>query len=132
MKLCSVWTATALLGTLVLSGCEEPKPLEVPEELIGYWTTDAPKYADRFFELRADRTAVFGLGGSNKDISAIVGIETVREGSVLIYHISHLSASGEVYVFSVSYHLERPGYLRFVNQPYIVWRKRSESASLTR
>ena len=128
MRLCSVG-AIALLGALVLSACAEPEPLELPEALIGYWTTDAPKYADRFLEFRADRMVVFGLGGRRTDLSPIVRIKAVNRSGFLIHHISHLNEYGEVYILSVGYHSERPGYLRLMNQWNIEWKKKSDSAS---
>jgi len=121
-ELQSIIVGAILLG-ISLVGCHKPEPLRLPPELLGRWTTTAPKYADRYFELRANHTAVFGLGGRRVDVSPIVAIELVRDGDFLQYHISHLSEVGEVYRFSLSYHPARPSELRFVNQPNIVWTK---------
>lgn len=124
----SALAAVMLAAALCPLGCRDAEEVELPPELVGRWTTTAPKYADRYFELRPNDTAVFGLGGRQREVSPIVRVERARDGDFLHYRISHLTEVGDVYVFSVSYHPGKPGQLRFVNQPGIVWTK-SEDAS---
>ena len=112
-----------LIGSIGLSGCADERDNRLPPELLGRWRTRAPKYHDRYFELRADAIAVFGLGGRNKETSSIVDVELIRDGDFLQYHITHLNEVGETYRFSLSYHIARPNELTFVNQPNIIWTK---------
>lgn len=115
--------AVYVAASLALCACDDTEEVELPPELLGRWTTKAPKYADRYFELHPDYTAVFGLGGRKRDVSPIVQVERSRDGDFLHYRISHLNEAGDVYVFSLSYHPGKPGQVRFVNQPGIVWTK---------
>ena len=125
------FAAVIAAAIVCLPGCQqETTDVELPAELFGRWTTSAPKYADRFFELRGDGTVLFGLGGSQREVSPIVKVELVKDGDFLNYHISHLSETGDVYFFSLSYHTGRAGQLTFLNQPNIVWKKEKDQASL--
>lgn len=56
-----------LISSIGLAGCAGNEDVQLPPELVGRWTTEAPKYADRYFELRADRMAVFGRGAGQHD-----------------------------------------------------------------
>jgi len=51
--------ATALLATL--AGCQAQNENPVPDHLLGVWTTSAPRYADRYIEIRHDMI-IFGTG----------------------------------------------------------------------
>ena len=119
-----------LIGTVVLTGCADERDPRLPPELLGRWTTRAPKYRDRYFELRADGIAVFGRGGTKKERSSIVDVDLIRDGDFLQYHITHLNEVGETYTFSLSYHPARPSELTFVNQPSIIWTKVYDDAPL--
>jgi len=70
--------AAVVAASLCLPGCDDTGEVDLPPELLGRWTTKAPKYADRYFELRSDYTAVFGLGGWRRDVSPIVHVEGTR------------------------------------------------------
>ncbi|MEZ4334366.1 MAG: hypothetical protein R3F35_21650 [Myxococcota bacterium] len=68
-----------LLGLLLIAAgvaCTPPDAT-VPSELIGRWVTDAPRYAGRTFELRAD-AIVFGTGPYSTEFHALVAIEPLE------------------------------------------------------
>lgn len=121
--------AVAVSALICLHGCEKSTAIELPRELLGVWTSSAPKYSDRFFELRDDGTVSFGLGGDQVKRALITGIELVRDKDFHIYHISHLNETGDVYRFSVRWHPARAGQLNFLNQPLIVWTKKDTPAT---
>lgn len=58
----SIWSAApALVGlSMVLLACSPP-PLETPRALIGIWSTPAPRYAHRTFEVRP-KAIIFRTG----------------------------------------------------------------------
>ncbi len=115
--------AVVLLLMSMAVGCGESPEGQLPPELMGRWTSSAPKYEDRFFEIRPDRTVVFGLGSGQIDVAPITDVELVRDGQLLTCHVSHLSDIGDVYRFSISYRPSHPGQLFLTNQPNVPWRK---------
>ncbi len=55
-----IFILVALCATFL--GCSFHRVVSMPEDLIGVWKTAEKKYADRYFELNADRV-IFSTGG---------------------------------------------------------------------
>jgi hypothetical protein len=119
-----VWTAVVLAAA-----CQKPESVDLPPEFHGVWTSNAPAYADRFFELRGDDTLRFGQGDGRVDVARIVRVEIHHDGKFLVYRIVHLNATGDEYVLSVRHDPEKLDELTFLNQPRIVWRKEGKQES---
>ncbi|MGH7424069.1 MAG: hypothetical protein ACREJ1_10410, partial [Candidatus Methylomirabilales bacterium] len=61
----------ALIATL--AGCQAQKESPVPDHLLGVWTTSAPRYADRYIEIRNDMI-IFGTGGDAFELHALTDV----------------------------------------------------------
>ena len=109
----------------ILFGCQCSKKTTAPEDLIGVWETSAPKYEDRFFEIKKDEI-VFGTGQGTLDSHAIKKVETgkIRGEEGILYTVSYKNQEGLEDKFSFYYHPEKGGTIRFKNQEKIVWTKR--------
>ena len=103
-------------------GCQSAKDKTVPDALVGVWKTPAQKYADRFFEITADKV-VFAIGGGKTDSHPIVEIDTLREEAKILYTITYLTAEAKKYKFSFYHDPANGGVIRFKNQQHIAWAK---------
>jgi hypothetical protein len=103
------------------TACAEPEPSEVPEELIGVWVTDDPRYEGRFLKLEP-RKIHFGMGGDQASENPIVEVETIQEEGMSIYRIHYLSPEGLEYTQSLNYDPES-GEVRYKNRPSVVWKR---------
>ena len=120
MNPAAILLAFALLATTL--GCQSAKDNAVPNALVGVWKTSAQKYADRFFEITADRV-IFAIGGGKTDSHPIAEIDTLREEARILYTITYLSAEAKKYKFSFYYDPANGGVIRFKNQQHIAWAK---------
>ncbi len=107
-------------------GCQSGGNRAVPDELLGVWKTSAPKYADRFFELKKD-AVIFATGEGNVSVHAIVNIEQVREDKQILYTIYYTNQAGEEYKWSFYHDSANGGAIRFKNQKRIEWTKEDAS-----
>jgi hypothetical protein len=113
-------TAMALLAAL--AACQVRNENPVPDHLLGVWSTSAPRYADRYIEIRNDMI-IFGTGGDEFELHALTHIEEAREHGALLYTITHLNHFGQPYSLSFYYEPKGDGIIRFKNQKEIVWKK---------
>lgn len=103
------------------------KNKDVPENLIGKWTTLAPGYQDRFFEITKE-TLVYGLGGDKEDVYFISSVEESLEGNNILYIVSYKNTDGLAFTRSFYYHPENGGAIQFKHQEHIEWRKTKDAA----
>ena len=103
-------------------GACRPQSGALPESLLGLWTSETPKYQDRFFELRPDNLT-FGTGGGDSYSNPIVEIEITEEDGRFLYHIAHLGEEGQTYTFSFYYEPKNGGVITLKNQTEIDWKK---------
>ena len=101
--------------------------MDVPEELIGKWTTSSPGYEDRFVEITKE-TFVYGLGGNKKDIYIISKLEKDQEGKHIVYTIKYNSKDVK-FTRSFYYDPGNGGTIQFKHQEHIKWRKLKEDDS---
>lgn len=104
------------------------KNKDIPENLIGKWTTSAPGYEDRFLEITKE-TLTYGLGGDKEDIYFISNLETNPEGNKLPYTINFKNKDGLEFTRSFYYDPENGGAIQFKHQEHIKWRKMKDDAS---
>jgi len=112
--------AMALIATL--AGCQAQKENPVPDHLLGVWTTSAPRYANRYIEIRNDMI-IFGTGGDAFELHALTDVNEVREGEAIVYTITHLNHFGQPYTLSFYYERTSDDIIRFKNQREIAWTK---------
>lgn len=115
-----------LLATLaVIFAVQCQKQFAVPEELIGVWVTDDPKYFDHPFEIKKD-TVIFeqGQGYFDFDVFPIVGVKRTDSEGTPLYIIYYAVPGGKQFEFSFYYTPANGGEIRFRNQPHMKWTKK--------
>ncbi len=122
MKPTPVFLAFAILTTFI--GCPSAKDTSVPTDLIGFWTTAAPQYEDRFLQFTKD-SIIFGTGDASYNIHAITKIEKASEATPSLYTISYMNPEGQEYRFSFYHDPAHDGVITFKNQEDITWKKES-------
>jgi len=108
--------AVALVACLYLFACAE-EVRATPDELIGIWRSDDPRYADRTFEIRADQL-FFGTGefGAPK-IHSIISVTPPAEGAKdSLWIVSYRESDGETSEMSLVYVATPKPTLQFANR----------------
>ena len=115
-----------ILGGVLTTGaaCRETRNRNVPEELLGIWTTNDPRYEDRYFELTTEATMIVGTGEGNSDTYIITNIESVTVSALTDYTLSYFKNAGNEYKFRFRYDPFDNGIIRFVNQKALKWRRK--------
>ena len=98
------------------------KNKDIPENLIGKWTTSEPRYEDRFFEITKE-TLVYGLGGDKQDVYFVSNLETRLQGNQILYTLSCKDTDGLKFTRSFYYESANGGVIRFKNQKHVEWTK---------
>ena len=119
----STFIAFAIL--ILIFGAQCQKEFTVPQELIGVWVTDDPKYVDHPFEIKRD-TLIFeqGLGYFDFDVFPIVDLEKRDADGTTLYIVHYLLPAGRKFEFSFYYASTEGGVIRFKNQPEMKWIKK--------
>jgi hypothetical protein len=94
----------------------------LPEDLVGYWVTSAPKYQDRFFEL-SRVSVVFGTGRDSIDVNFIEAVERRTQGDKTTYTIHYKNTKGLEGRLSFVWDPSNKGKIRLRNQEDMVWEK---------
>jgi hypothetical protein len=85
----------------------------MPAELIGHWTTDDPRYADRSLEISAERIS-FGVGPGGRMAYLVKGVERETDASGELYRVYyHLPGEFER---TLELRLPQAGRLRIGNR----------------
>lgn len=97
-------------------GVERAAP---PQELLGVWTTDDPRYPDRAMEIRED-AIVFSVGREEPESHPLLQVR-VRESEgrleVALVYGTHWGESR----LQVTVGRQEPTVLRFLNQEEVAW-----------
>jgi hypothetical protein len=115
-----------LLLTLLV-GCGPESSRTVPAELLGRWTTSAPKYADTFFELRPD-TLLLGLAGGQIETRSITKVEKLPQaGETLftVYYADPMDPQHTEYRLAFFFEAGAGGVVRWKNQTGIAWTRQA-------
>ena len=121
-----VFVALILIGASIFvfySG----KNMDIPEDLIGKWTTSESRYQDRFFEITKE-TLAYGLGGDKEDVYLISSMKESLEGNNILYTINYKNTDGLKFTQSFYYHPENGGSIQLKHQEHIKWTKKKDDA----
>lgn len=110
-----------LLGLLVMPGIVNRGDSTAPPELLGTWTTDAPRYADRAFTVGAETLTMH----QGEEQVAVYPIRSVREktGPQGTRYDLEYGESKAPATFSVLYTRDEEATLRFPHQREMEWRR---------
>ncbi len=111
------------LPLLLMVGCEPPAFEEVPTDLIGRWTTTAPRYADRAFEITPE-TFYLSQGEDLFVAYEILQIRIIRSNDQPPVHsVEYRDESGAETSFDFLVSDDEGGTIQFTNQKGMLWRR---------
>lgn len=122
MKLKWIFVAAVVLTAVLVLRPKDNKFL--PDDLVGHWTTSAPKYTDRFLEL-SEVVVIFGTGEDNIDVNFISSVDKRVEGGSTLYTINYHDPKGMDGQVSFYWNPSEK-VIRLKNQKRIVWEKEEE------
>jgi len=115
-----VWAAAMVLCVFLCTHWRVHHP-DVPDEIVGTWTTSDGPYAGRTLEIGPE-TVNFGTGQGRVSTGFIYNVQEIPDGAKVLYTLSYtVSGSRE----HVSFYYDRHGNktIRFRHQNKIVWVK---------
>ncbi len=112
----------SLAALLVILGCDAPKPLTVPPELLGTWRTTDPRYDGLFFKID-DVSFTYSTVDGTVENYAIVKYERgdAQGGQTTSTHVLHGDRSGQKLQVSLLYESSGGGRFKFKNQNKTIW-----------
>src|SRR5208337_3117297 len=119
-------TLSILLLLFTAVGCNHKTAHLLPNELVGFWTADEPRYQGRFLELyRA--YVIIGTGEQIPKVQAVDSVETLPHGDHIIYRISSTDLAGVQYKMALRYSPAHGGEIRFPHMEDVVWQRLPEN-----
>lgn len=116
----------AILGALLAGAVWKTGLLspgrEIADGLVGVWTTTAPAYADRTFEI-TKTLITFDSGGQRYSVNSIRKVAVVQDPVGALYTIDYTTPDDQVAELSFWYVQGREDMIRFKNQQHLVWTK---------
>jgi hypothetical protein len=99
----------------------------LPQDLVGFWTTDEPRYQGRFLELY--RVYVILGNGSEQgpQVETVDSVEVKPDREYIAYTISSSDLAGTRDKMTLLYTPKNGGEIRFSHQENRVWRRHKES-----
>lgn len=103
------------------SGCNNSRIL--PNTLVGFWTTENPRYHDRFIEL--DNVYLFiGLGPRQvPKLQVVDKFKAIEDGNETTYTIYSKDLQGLGDQMTFKFRPANGGEIEFNNQRGVVWRR---------
>jgi hypothetical protein len=116
-----------LLLLLVCLACSRDNPKILPDKLNGFWTTDDPRYQDRFLEL-SKVYVIIGVGRHQvPSVQVVDRIEAVQAGKETTYTIYSDDLQGVSYQLSFQFNPVNGGEIQLKNQKGIVWKRHADT-----
>lgn len=117
-----------LILIILLSGCPSRNEESFPQELIGLWETDEPRYDGCSIEI-SDNQIIFSNSHENyTEFNRITGIEKSVEDGKILYNIDYENKEGLEYKSSLVYMKKGESeVIHFKNQEDVKWIKKVES-----
>jgi len=105
-------------------GCQPKEDETLPPELVGVWTSAAPRFKDDTLELSKEHI-VFTSGEFQNFISVnfIQKVEKRPERNHVYYTIHYENIEGQEYKFSFYYYPTKGNVIRLKNQLEFEWKK---------
>ncbi len=127
LGLMNIITKTGFLALVVfifLLGCQPKEDESLPPELMGVWTSAAPRFKNDTLELTKE--CIVFTSGEFQDfviVDFITKVEKKPERNHVLYTIHHENEEGQRYTFSFYYYPEKGNVIRLKNQLEYEWRK---------
>lgn len=121
-------TAAALLLLLVAIGGHQNNANLLPTDLVGFWTTDEPRYQGRFLELYRVYVIVGAGPQEAPRIETVDSVETQQESDHILYTISSTDLSGVRDKMTLLYTPKNGGEIRFRHLENLVWKRHKENS----
>ena len=110
-----------------ICGCALWEDETLPDELIGVWETDAPRYRNCPTEI-SKRHVIFQTVTGESDINTITKVEKTTEKGKTLYHIHYKNSEGLVYRLSFFFYKTPEGdVIQYKNQSQLIWKKKKSS-----
>src|SRR5215472_15756782 len=98
----AVGTALVFMGIVICGGCDRQRGNLLPRQLVGVWTTDDPRYKDRFLELSRAFVIIVTGRDHTPSVQLIDHVETTQHGSEMLFTVySTDHSSGEEYTMNL-------------------------------
>ena len=115
-----------LLLPIICGGCDWNRSRFIPENLVGVWRTDDPRYRGRSLELSKD-IAVIGIGGEKPSIESVEWVKTQATSEETTYSIQCRTADGTKDLLTLSFSPKGDGEIRLNHPQSIVWKRRPDT-----
>ena len=118
---------TILLILIVLiSACPSSKEKSFPQELIGLWETDEPRYDGCSIEISDNQIIFSNIHENYTEYNKITGIEKSVEDGEILYNIDYENKEGLEYKSSLVY-MKTGGreVIHYKNQKDVQWVKKN-------
>ncbi|MHB8411162.1 MAG: hypothetical protein ACYDDI_04355 [Candidatus Acidiferrales bacterium] len=110
----------AIFFLAIMVGCRTIQLKTVPDNLVGVWSTDAPKYSGRSLELTPE-LLIIKTGPDKKTFYGVLAVDEEPRGKNTLYTIHYVSDDREVFQLSFFYAPQKRGTIQFEHQPGVVW-----------
>lgn len=114
-----------LLLAIVCGGCDWNRSRFIPDNLVGVWRTDDPRYRGRSLELGKE-SAVIGVGGDKPSIESVESVKTQQPEQETTYEISSRGADGTRHVLILRFSPNGDGEIRLSHPQNVVWKRRPD------
>ncbi len=98
-----------------------PQSVEIPDGMVGRWTTTVPMYADRSFTVAKD-SVIFLTSAQDSTIHPILDVRSRSAEQGTAYTIYYASFGSDL-EFSVVYTDGPDPTIQFINQRGMIWKK---------
>ncbi len=118
-----------VLALLINLGCSSNEIENLPQEVLGRWETETPKYAGFSFELSKETITFTDLNAENRIESNIIEKRTkeLDNENNIFYVVHYENEEGLALKFAFYYDPSGGGKIRLKNQKTTVWTRVSES-----
>ncbi len=125
----SEWIFLVVLAFLTNLGCSSNEIKDLPQEVLGHWETETPKYAGFSFELN-EETITFTDLNAEKGIESYIIEKRTKEldnENSIFYVVHYENEEGLELKFAFYYEPSGSGKIILKNQKTIKWTRVPES-----
>ena len=118
-------TLATLSVPILMAACGPETVKTPPADVTGRWTTDAPAYGDRAFEITEDFLYLL-QGGDTFSVHRIQEVE-ISHDDLPMYSIEYRGDEDDIYSFRFYLTQEEGGTILFLNQRNMKWRRNPDA-----